>query len=231
MPRHFEREIDCLKRSLLVVGAAVEENVQKAMLAVRRRDIELARQVIEADHEIDRLEVQTEEECLKALALYQPVAQDLRFVVAALKMTDELERMGDLAANIAKRAISLAERPSVALVFEFDDMATRTVWMVKQALSALIERDTELAREVWLADDAVDAIHAGAQVAIKQALRANPADADQWVDWLVVERFTERLADQAKSIAKDVLYMVEGEIVRHQGDALRAARVAREAAE
>ncbi len=231
MPRHFEREIDCLKRSLLVVGAAVEENVQKAMLAVRRRDIELARQVIEADHEIDRLEVQTEEECLKALALYQPVAQDLRFVVAALKMTDELERMGDLAANIAKRAISLAERPSVALVFEFDDMATRTVWMVKQALSALIERDTELAREVWLADDAVDAIHAGAQVAIKQALRAHPADADQWVDWLVVERFTERLADQAKSIAKDVLYMVEGEIVRHQGDALRAARVAREAAE
>jgi len=226
MPRHFEREIDMLKRSLLVVGAAVEENVQKAMLAVRRRDIDLARQVIEADHEIDRLEVQTEEECLKALALYQPVAHDLRFVVAALKMTDELERMGDLAANIAKRAISLAERPAISPVFEYDDMATRTMWMVKQALSALIERDTDLARDVWLADDAVDAIHVGAQVAIKQALRANPNEADQLVDWLVIERFTERLADQAKSIAKDVLYMVEGEIVRHQGDALRAAREA-----
>ncbi len=222
MRRHFEREMELLKRSLVILGTAVEEAVHKAFLAFRRRDAILAREVIEGDTEIDRLEVNTEEECLKALALHQPVANDLRFVVTALKITDELERIGDLASNIAYRAISIAGRPPVEPDFSFDEMTSRTLWMVKQAINCLINADADLARAVWMADDEVDLLHNRAQEVIKDEIRAQPEHLDSLVDWLVVERFTERTADQAKSIAKDVLYMVEGEIVRHRSAEVRA---------
>jgi phosphate transport system protein len=226
MPKHFDREIDLLKRSLLTVSAAVEEAVQKAVLALRRRDADLAQQVIDGDEEIDQMEVQVEEECLKGLALYQPVAHDLRFIVAALKVNDEIERIGDLACNIAKRAKRLSGLSAVEIPFDFDAMATRTVWMLKQALQSLVNRDSDLAHEVWAADIEVDAIHHEAQDNIRVALEGGGGNVEAYLHLLTVARFVERIADQTTNIAKDVIYMVEGDIVRHQGRRWRELREA-----
>jgi len=223
MPTHLDRELETLRRELFSLSAAVEEAVQKAVLAVRRRDAAMARAVVEGDHEIDRLEVHVEEECLKALALYQPVAHDLRLVIGVLKVNDELERIGDLAVNVAQRAQHLAGLPAIPIPFDFATMTQRALWMLRGSLNALVERDTSLAREVWDADDEVDAIYRDAQTAVKDALRAGSEHVDALLDLLAVARFIERLADQATNIAKDALYLVEGEIMRHR-HAEQAAR-------
>lgn len=224
MATHLLREMELLKKSILTLSAAVEESFRKSLAAVRRRDVELAQRVIDGDHEIDELEVEVEEECLKALALYQPVAHDLRFVVGVLKINDELERIGDQAVNIAQRSRQLARLTSVAIPFDFERMGERAVWMLGQSLRALVEADVELARAVWAADAEVDAIHREAQTNIEHALSESSEQVAALLHLLTIARFVERIADQATNIAKDVIYMAEGEIVRHRGKALRAVR-------
>lgn len=222
---HLQREIDKLKRQFLGLSAMVEEAVQKAVESATRRDSELARQVIAEDKGIDQREVDIEEECLKMLALYQPVAADLRLIVTILKMNDELERIADLAANIADRVLGLCELPPVPFAFEFETMADTVRWMLGRSIDSLVNLDVELAREVWIRDDEVDSLHREMYARVKAQLRdADETTIEALVNQMGISRFLERIADQSTSIAKDVLYMVDGEIVRHRGKEIKAGK-------
>jgi phosphate transport system protein len=215
MAKQLPRQIDGLKQQILFVGTLVEEAIAKAISALINRDLNLANAVIRSDEEIDRMEVDVEEEVLKILALYQPVAADLRFVVAVLKINNDLERMGDLATNIAKRAVFLSNCERYDLPLDFKGMATRAQSMVKQSLDALVKSDPTLAQKVRDSDDEVDALRKIIETQIEQQIAQHPDRADCLIRLSSVARHLERIADMATNIAEDVIYMVEGEIVRH----------------
>jgi phosphate transport system protein len=215
MAIHVQRQIDNLKQKILFVGTLVEEAIAKSISALMNRDRNLARTVIEEDNEIDRMEVDVEEEVLKTLALYQPVAADLRFVVCVLKINNDLERMGDLAKNIAKRVLFLTQCERVELPADFRWMSAKTQAMVKQSLDALVNSDTALARKVRAADDEVDQLRSNIQKNIEQQIVHSPQQTECLMRLTSVSRHLERLADMATNICEDVIYMVEGEIVRH----------------
>ena len=159
MPKHLQREIETLKKRLLVLVAEVETAVYHAALSIENRDAELARQVIDNDDKIDQAEVEVEEDCLKLLALYQPVAIDLRFIVAAMKINNDLERIGDLAVNIAERAEFLATQPKPDISFDFTAMAHIAQRMLKKCIDAFVELNTDMAQEVCATDDQIDAMN------------------------------------------------------------------------
>jgi phosphate transport system protein len=213
--RHLQRETDRLKRKILALGALVEENLRLAFQAIEQRDAAKARRVIAGDVLIDQNEVDVEEECLKILALYQPVAGDLRFVAAVIKINSELERIGDLAENIAKRALDLLDEYPVPAPSTVAVMAERTETILEKALDALVRQDAYTAREVLVADGEIDALYRQLLDELKAVLRADPEHLDAIVLLFNVARYLERLADHATNIAEDVLYMVEGEIQRH----------------
>ena len=213
---HLEHELDRLKRRILALGALVEDNLRIAFQAIEQRDRDKARRVIVGDFEIDQQEVEVEEECLKLLALYQPVAGDLRFLVAVIKINSELERIGDLAANIGERAVSLAREHPVPVPGGFAVMAERTGAILEKALDALVRQDAATARLVLAADDEIDALYRDLIEELKGIIRTYPEHLDATVLLFHVARYLERLADHATNIAEDVLYMVEGEIHRHQ---------------
>jgi len=213
---HLQREIERLKRQVLALGAVVEENLRLAFHTIETRDICEARRVIETDRVIDDHEVDVEEECLKILALYQPVAGDLRFLVAVIKINNELERIGDLAVNIAERAIALAADQPIPVPPGLAVMADRTSTITERALDALVHQDAVTARWVLLADDEIDELYADLIEALKQVIRTYPDRLDASVELFGVARHLERLADHATNIAEDVLYMVEGQIQRHR---------------
>ena len=212
---HLDREIELLKAKTLSLGARVEEALRQALKSVRDRDSQLAAQVIEGDSVIDQLEVALEEECLKALALYQPVAQDLRFIVSIIKVTNELERIGDLATDVAERAQFLAERAAEPVPPSLVAMATKVQAMVKKSLDSLVNADADLAREVCRSDDEVDALHAGMFELVQSAMHEDPEKIDSYLPFLSISRYLERAGDHATNIAEDVIYSIEGRIVRH----------------
>jgi len=218
--RHLQREIDRLKRKVLALGALVEENLRLAFQAIDQRDAAKARRVIATDVLIDQNEVDVEEECLKILALYQPVAGDLRFVAAVIKINSELERIGDLSANIAERALQLVDEHPVAVPHNVAVMADRTWTILEKSLDALVRQDAVIAREVLAADDEVDELYAELIEELKAVIRADLEHLDAIVLLFSVARYLERLADHATNIAEDVLYMVEGEIQRHNQSAV-----------
>lgn len=175
--------------------------------------------MIHSDHEIDHFEVEIiEEDCLKILALYQPAAIDLRYVVGILKMNNDLERMGDLAVNIAERAAYLADKKGTELFLDFTTMGEKAIAMVKKALDALIKMDSKMAREVCAADDEVDAIHREILLSIQNDIEKSPKEVKSLIHLLLVSRHLERIADQATNIAEDVIYMTEGIIIRHRAE-------------
>ncbi len=212
----LERQIDRLKNQVLQLGTLCEENVRDAVTAVLRRDVELARKVIENDKQIDLDEVELEEECLHTLALNQPVAFDLRYVVAVLKINNDLERIGDHAKNIAEQAIALADEPELdQLPYDLRTMVKHVTEMVHNALDALVSLDTDQARGVRKQDNEVDRINAEMYDAVIAAMRRDPHRMEQLVHFMGISKQLERIADHACNIAKDVLYMAEGEILRH----------------
>ena len=217
MTTHLVTELDLLKQRTFALVAIVEGNLSLAVKAVSRRDESAARQAIEKDAEIDKTEVRVEEECLKLLALYQPVAVDLRFIIAILKLTNDLERIGDLAVNIAERAIFLARSEPVPepFGFDFDYMAAKTTIMLKTSMDALINRDTVLAAKVCSDDDEVDAINSKVYEQVKHAIKQHPEHLDALINLLSVSQHLERIADHATNIAEDVIYLAKGQIVRH----------------
>lgn len=221
MTMHMQREIEKLKRLVLSLGADVEENVHKAVQALQSRDQTLAEKIIGADAAVDKFEVYLEEECLKILALHQPVAIDLRFVIAVLKINNDLERIGDLAVNIAERAVYLAGQDMVDIPFDFVGMADKTKLMLKRSLDALVNMDMREAWEVCAMDDDVDAMNRRMYEQVQEGIRKHPEQMNSLIHYLSTSRHLERIADHATNIAEDVIYMVAGEIVRHKAEDFR----------
>jgi phosphate transport system protein len=216
MSVHLKREIDNLKQMLLQQCSRIEEHLWKAVKGVETRDEILARQVIDQDAEIDRKEVDIEEECLKMLALYQPVAIDLRYIITALKINNDLERIGDLAVNIAERAEFLAVHEPIEIPPDLETMAQNSQTMVRRSIDALINLDCQIAHQVCRSDDEVDSIHRQMYQHIQDRIRSRPEQLESLMHLLSVSRHLERIADHATNIAEDVIYLVEGHIIRHK---------------
>ncbi len=218
MSKHLHREIENLKKRILSLGAKVEENVYNAVRSLEERNRDLAEGVLESDTDVDRMEVDVEEECLKVLALYQPVASDLRFIIAILKINSDLERVGDLAVNIAERSLFLATREKLDIPFDFTKMMDKTRDMLRMSLDALVNRDAKLAHSVILADDEVDSYNREMYALVQKAICEKPERLESLIHLLSCSRHLERIADHATNIAEDVIYMVDGEIVRHNAE-------------
>lgn len=216
MSVHLHKAIDSLKQRVLALSALVEESVIKAIGAVNARDAKLALEVIDGDSKIDQAEVEVEEECLKILALHQPVATDLRLIVAVLKINNDLERIGDLAVNMASRArkLALIEAPPKVMV-DFRGGEERVRDMLRKSLQALLNLDENTAKWVCAADQEIDDINRGVFQQVSQGIKEHPEEADRLIMLLSVSRNLERIADHTTNIAEDVLYMIRGEIVRH----------------
>jgi phosphate transport system protein len=220
---HLQREIENLKKDILTLGAMAEYSVREATWAIERHDEALAQSVIEKDITIDKMEVEVEESCLKILALHQPVAIDLRFIVAALKINNDLERIGDLAVNIAERALFLATQPRVSISFDFVGMARKAQEMLKQSLDALVNLNPDIAREVCERDNEIDTMNRQMYMMVQDAINTYPEQLESLIHLLSASRHLERIADHATNIAEDVIYMIEGEIVRHRAEEYRPA--------
>ena len=216
MMQHLHREIEALKKDIIREASLVETSLRDAMRALDTRDAELAKQIIDRDEEIDTLEVEIEEECLKIFALYQPVAVDLRYLVAFLKLNNDLERIGDLATNIAARVVSLANQDHLPIPDQINDMAQRVQRMLKDSLDALVDLDYDKADAILIEDDEIDAMHSAMYAVIGKHIQEDPEHVSPWMEILAVSRYLERVADHCTNIAEDVEYMVRGTIHRHQ---------------
>lgn len=217
MGKHLQKDLDRLKKDILGMGGMVEASLTEVLKAFFERKAEPAEGVIEKDEQIDRKENEIEEECLKVLALHQPVAIDLRFIITVLKVNNDLERMGDYCVNIAERTRFLATREPLELPPDFRKGAQIAQKMVRQSLDALVYQDTARARQVLESDPTVDAIHQEMFSTLEGVMEKNPGLVRCAVPTLSVFRYLERIADLATNIAEDTIFMVEGEIVRHMG--------------
>jgi phosphate transport system protein len=215
MAVHLQKELDKIKKRILSLGALAEERVHMAAKVIEDMDHELCEKIIRQDHDIDEMEVEIEEECLKILALHQPVAIDLRFIIAVIKINNDLERIGDQAVNIAQRIAFMATRRPSDLVFDYSTMAEKAQDMLRKSLDALVNFDLDLAFKVLTLDDEVDRIKDEAYDQIKGEIPRTPDRVGYLINMLLVSRHLERLADHATNIAEEVIYLVEGEIVRH----------------
>ncbi|HKK02236.1 MAG TPA: phosphate signaling complex protein PhoU [Desulfuromonadales bacterium] len=215
MTVHVQREMEKIKKMILALSAVVEESVQRAAQSLEKMDVSLAQKVIGNDEQVDEMEVDLEEECLKILALYQPVAIDLRFLISVLKINNDLERIADLAVNVAERTVALAAEARIPAPFDFAAMARKVEIMLEKSLDSLVNMDSRLALQVCKLDDEVDEIHKKTYQLVKDQIIQSPERIDGLVHYLSVSRHLERIADLATNIAEDVLYMIQGEIVRH----------------
>ncbi|MEJ2704009.1 MAG: phosphate signaling complex protein PhoU [Sedimentisphaerales bacterium] len=221
MAKHLQREIENLKKKILSLGARVEVAVHEAIRSILERDAALARKIIDDDIQIDQTEVEVEEECLKILALHQPVAIDLRFIVAVLKINNDLERIGDLAVNIAERSSFLASQVPVSLSFDFAEMSEKTEAMLNMSLDALVNLSSELAHRVCSNDDTIDAMNREVYLRVQESIPRHPEQMTSLIHLLSVSRHLERIADHATNIAEDVIYMIDGQIIRHKAEDYR----------
>jgi len=213
--KHFSRELENIKKLILSLGAIVEERVRMATKAIEDNDAELAQRIIKSDYEIDEMEVDIEEECLKVLALHQPVAIDLRFIIAVIKINNELERIGDQAVNIAERVGVTAKSEQLEMFFDYSAMGEKAQRMLKMSLDALVKMDYDEAFNVVVMDDEVDALKEQAYDRVKKAMGDHPDKIGYLINVLLISRHLERLADHTTNIAEEVIYLIEGEIVRH----------------
>ena len=211
-----EAVLDRIQRAIAGLAGRVEEHLLSAVKAVEMRDAILARKVHDDDATIDRLEVEIEEECLRILESYQPRGDELRLVIAVLKINHDLEAISDLAVTIADRAEFLAEHAPVPPPFPLEGMARAAFQMLRGALDALVAKNAVQAREVILRDDEVDEMHRQAFRDVEREIRQNNELVERMIQWLSVARNLERVADLASAIARDVVYLVEGRIVRHR---------------
>jgi phosphate transport system protein len=216
MAKHLQRDLDDLQRDLLALAGLVEGAIYKSIQALQERDVLLAREVIAGDTQIDREENHIDEECLKLLALHQPVAVDLRRIIAAMMINTDLERMGDLAEEIAERAIHLARPPLMPIPEKLQRMTDLTTMMVRQSLDSFVNLDTHVAQAVMRMDDEVDRFNEEIIAELIEAMKESPALVEAGLSMFSAVRHLERIADHATNIAEDVVYLVEGEIIRHR---------------
>ena len=218
MSVHLQRELTRLKRQLLSLCAVVEEQVRMSVRALLDRDLQLSHHVQDRDSKIDQMEVEVEEECLKILALYHPVAIDLRVVVSALKINNDLERIGDLAVNIARKVEGVLEIPHMETPFDFPGMWEKTQAMLSDSMDALVNMNSALAHDVCVRDDEVDRMKHEIGAHVIEMIEHNPTRTRPLLRLLAASRNLERIADLATDIAEDVIYMVEGRIIRHRAE-------------
>ncbi|MCC6572466.1 MAG: phosphate signaling complex protein PhoU [Planctomycetes bacterium] len=218
MERHFTRELELLKRDMLSAGALALSALRKSLTALAKRDIDLANQVIEADRVLDDREMRVEEECLKLLALYQPVAGDLRFVASVIKINSMVERLGDIAVNIGRRARYLAKRAPLPVDIDFPVVGNRVVDMLDKALQSFVELSSEKANEVLKMDAEVDAAYRRINKQLIEFMTYHPDRVEDAVQTMNLARHLERAADRATDIAEQVLYILSGTILRHHKD-------------
>ncbi len=216
----FRKEVNKLTQMILNLGALVEQNVQQAVKALKDQDLRLAERIIYKDGLVDQMEVDIEEECQKVLALHQPVANDLRYIITILKVNGELERIGDIAVNVAKRARYLAADRETSISFDFSEISEKAGTMLRNSLDAFVNMDDALAYEVCAADEEVNMLKRSFVTAVKAAIRKDPDKLDALLQVFAASRHLERIADHATNIAEDVIYLIKGEIVRHKGDEL-----------
>jgi phosphate transport system protein len=218
MSLHLIRDLEALKKELLQLGNLVEYAIDSAILALHNRETTLADRVLQIELEINEKEVLIEEECLKMLALHQPVAVDLRFIVAVLKVDNDLERMGDFAKNIAKRALDLAHLQPVPVFPEFVvELPDLVRTMVRKSLDSLVTLDVDLARSIIKMDKRVDEINAKMYLEVRRLITEDVTRTEAALNLLSCSRHMERIADLSTNIAEDVLFMVEGKVMRHMG--------------
>ena len=214
----FHREREKLKKKFMVLGSLVEDRVRKACLAMETQDAELLEEIIGSDWEIDEMEIEVEEECLKILALHQPVAGDLRLLVTVIKINNELERIADIAVNIAKRVQVISKDAAAVERVDYRAMSTKVMQMLKHGLDALVTEDADLARMIFLEDAEVDRLRNQAYRRIIRELDEVPGHAASLVNMYLLARHLERIGDRATNIAEEIIYLVEGEIVRGEAD-------------
>ena len=218
MSLHLQRDLNDLKRDILHLGSLVETSIGNASVALKDRRPELADIVFANEVLINEKEVDIEESCLKILALHQPVATDLRFIVVVLKVNNDLERIGDLAENLTERAVYLSERDALAApTTKINDMFITIRSMLKDSLDSLVKLDVGLARKVIAQDDSVDEINREMYDDFRALVAVNGSVVEQATSLLSCSRYLERIADLATNICEEVLFMVEGEVVRHRG--------------
>jgi phosphate transport system protein len=216
MTKHFHSELNKIKKMVLSLSAIVEERVSLTVKAIEDLDAELAKTIIEKDHEIDEKEVEIEEECLKVIALYQPVAVDLRFLIAVIKINNDLERIGDQAVNIAERLLVVSRQNRCDFFFDYSLMAGKAQEMFSLSLDALINLDSKTAYRVMAMDDEVDRFQSLAYDQFKEAMAENRHCLGFLLNLFLVSRHLERLADHTTNIAEEVIHMIDGDIIRHK---------------
>ncbi|HVS36870.1 MAG TPA: phosphate signaling complex protein PhoU [Gemmataceae bacterium] len=216
MAKHLQRDLDNLQKDMLALAGLVEGAVHKAILALQTRDADLAREVIEGDGRIDNEENHIDDECLKILALHQPVAVDLRLIAAALLINVDLERIGDLAEEIAERAIHLAQPPLLPIPAKLQRMTDLTTMMLRQALDSYVDLDKPMAQAVMRMDDEVDRYNTEIIHETVEQMKKSPELIEAGLSMFSAVRHLERIADHATNIAEDVIYLIDGEIVRHR---------------
>jgi phosphate transport system protein len=214
-PRHFETELQTLKHRLLGMGALVEERVHAAMQALMERRAEAAEAIVAGDAEVNELQIEIDDRCLKLLALQQPLASDLRLITAAMKINADLERIGDQAVNIAQRALELNREPQLKPYIDLPRMATSAQRMVRESLDAFVSRDTDLARRVCAEDADVDALKEQIFRELLTFMMEDARTIPRAIRLILISRFLERVADHATNIAEMVIYMVDSKMVRH----------------
>ena len=222
MSRHmyFHREIDDLKKTILRLGTLVEDRLRRACAILETRNEDQAQAIMTADWEIDDMEIRVEEECLKILALHQPVARDLRLIVMIIKINNELERIADIAVNIAKRVVTINKcgTPGSVFLLDYQPMAAKVLEMIKASLDALVTEDAALARKIFLMDDEVNRLRDAAYTTVIEEIGRHGDNAACLVNVYLIARHLERIGDRAKNIAEEIIYLVEGEIVRSSED-------------
>lgn len=215
--KHLQHDLERVESEIRTMGSMVEDAINRAMESLVEGREEQALEVIQGDRSIDRREVMIEEECLKILALHQPVASDLRYVVTILKVNNDLERMGDLAVNIAERAKYLARASDqIQIPSQLPEMVERVRQMVRQCIECLFHLDVSLAFRVRQQDDRIDELNREIFRDVQRYMHSSPAVVEGSVDVLSASRHLERIADLATNIAEDVIFTVRGEVIRHR---------------
>jgi phosphate transport system protein len=213
--KKYEEELKKLREEILYMGGLVEDQIQKAVKSLVDRDSELAKVIIERDHEVNRLDVEIDELCIKLLALHQPAGRDLRFITTGLKITTDLERIGDMAVNICERALELNQEAQLKPYIDVPRMARISQRMIRESLDAFVREDTELALKVCKDDDEVDQLNAQIFRETLTFMLENAQTISRATKISSVSKYLERIADHATNIAEMVIFMVKGKSIRH----------------
>jgi phosphate transport system protein len=221
MERHFDAELNALNEKLLEMARLAEESVARAVRSLKDRNEALAQDVLKKEGGINLLEIEIDERCMKLLALRQPVASDLRFITSAMKIGSELERVGDLAVNIAEVSLELLQQPPLKPLIDIPRMAAVAQSMVRDALNAFVNRDEKLARAVCERDDEVDSLNDQVFRELLTYMMNDQSTIDRSVRLILIGRHLERIADHATNISEDVIYLVLGKTIKHHIEEIR----------